>query len=140
MLGVVLFICVLPAIEMVVELLASTHYNQKHRAEAVETVVVVAVVTGGTGKPFSSKRSGRQGERETRKMESRVYKHRGIGATRDRTLDSVSRALVLGTLPLVLTMRPNSGRRLGVFLGIPGLASKMRRTHFSWKDFRTYAK
>ena len=73
-------------------------------------------------------------------MESTVEKHRGIGAAWDRTFDSVSRALVLGALPLVLPMRPNSGRRLGVFLGIPGLASKMRRTHFSWKDFRDYGK
>ena len=97
-------------------------------------------VTGGTGKPLSSKRSGQQGERETRKRESRVKKHRGIGATWDRTLDSVSRALVLGALPLVLPMRPIFGRRSGIFFGIAVLAPKVRETHNSWKDFRSYAK
>ena len=42
-------------------------------------------VTGGTVKPFSSNRYGQQGERETRKSESRVKKPRGIGATWNRT-------------------------------------------------------
>ena len=73
-------------------------------------------------------------------MESRVKKQRGIGATWDRTLVSVSRALVLGALPLVLPMRPIFGRRSGIFFGISVLAPKVRRTHLSWKDFRTYAK
>ena len=104
------------------------------------SVSPLAAVTGGTGKPFSSNWSGRQGERETRKMENKAEKHRGIGATWDRTLDSVTRALVLGALPLVLPMRPNSGRRSGIFFGIAVLAPKVRETHNSWKDFRSYAK
>ena len=73
-------------------------------------------------------------------MESKAEKHSGIGATLDLTLDSVSRALDLEALPLVLPMRPNSWCRLGIFLGISLLAPKVRGTTFSRKDGRTYVK